>query len=328
VTVPTLAADRLIVTVPGTSIRILDGVDLALHPRRIHALVGESGSGKTTLLRALSGLVPISGGQIRCGTDVVARPGQSLGKAIARTSAMLFQDPLAALSPRRTVAQLLLDTLTFKGVARSLARRRAEELLGMVGLAPAFLTRYPFELSGGQARRVAFARALAQDPRILLADEPTAGLDMSLQGEIMGLIRTARDELGLAILIVTHNLSVVRHLADEVTVLYLGQVMEHGPSAEVAARPAHPYTRVLTMSELRTAAPLDPMAVPTLAEPPSLHQRQQGCAFANRCPQALAQCDKVVPPEQHFAEGRRSRCHLDAQQVMAMTGTERVLPQA
>ncbi|MEZ5753413.1 MAG: ABC transporter ATP-binding protein [Paracoccaceae bacterium] len=272
------------------------------------ALVGESGSGKTTLARAVMGLQPVSRG-------TMAVDGQPLASAadfarMRRQSAMMFQDATASLSPRLTVGYLITEPFRIHGQPLADPETTARDLLAMVGLPPAIARRYPHELSGGQARRVGVARALALKPRLLIADEPTAGLDVSVQAEVLNLLSDLRRDMGLAYLIITHNLALVRHVADRVVVLYLGRVVEQGPTAHVFANPAHPYTASLIAAEPKPDPRQRRADLAIRGEVPSVLRRPSGCEFHARCPIARDLCRQVAPALAITGPGRLARCHF------------------
>ena len=219
------------------AIDAVSGVSLTVEEGKTYGIVGESGSGKTTLARAVAGLHHASEGSIRYrGQELVDLPEAEFRK-LRREVVMMFQDPIGSLSPRLTVKSLITEPFRIQGLKGRDLDAEAKRLLTMVGLPPEFAARYPYQISGGQARRVGVARALALDPKLLIADEPTAGLDVSIQGEMLNLLAKLQDELGLAIMIITHNLNVVRHITDKVGIMYLGKLVEEGPTEEVF-RPA------------------------------------------------------------------------------------------
>lgn len=303
-----LEAEGVHVGLPGARRRggpdILSGVSLSLAPAEALGLVGESGSGKTTLARALLGLVPAQG---RVAFE--GRAGAGATAALRRRAAILFQDPVASLSPRLSVGRAVTEPFVIHGLSVD-RPAKAAELLDRVGLPAALAARYPHELSGGQARRVCVARALALSPALLVADEPTAGLDVSVQGEVLNLLATLREEAGLALLVISHNLAVVRHLADRVAVLYLGRLVEEGPAEAVFADPLHPYTRGLLASEPSPDPRRRRTQAPVTGEIPSLLSRPSGCPFHPRCPRAVARCRAEAPALRPLAPGRRAACHL------------------
>jgi oligopeptide/dipeptide ABC transporter ATP-binding protein len=274
------------------------------------ALVGESGSGKSTLARAIFGLVRPAAGSIRFAGHELVGLGDRALKPHRRSMAMMFQDPVASLSPRLTVRSLVAEPFRIHRERTKDLEREATRLLELVGLSGAFLGRYPHELSGGQARRVGVARALALSPRLVVADEPTAGLDVSVQGEVLNLLTRLRRELGLTYVIITHNLAMVRHVGDEVGVMYLGRLVEQGPTREVFRRPAHPYTHGLLAAVPQPDPDRRRGDVELKGEIPSLRIRPAGCEFHTRCAFAAARC-RVEPPDlTTIAAGRLVRCHF------------------
>ena len=286
------------------------GVSFDLAPARTLALVGESGSGKTTLGRALNGLVEPSSGRIRF--NGVDRPGRSgsAWKRWRRQMAMMFQDPVGSLSPRLAVRSLIAEPLAIHGTGSRDLAAEAERLLSLVGLPSDFGGRYPHELSGGQARRVGVARALSLGPQLVIADEPTAGLDVSVQGEILNLMGRLQQELGLAYLLITHNLAIVRHVSDRLAVMYLGRLVETGPTDDVFARPAHPYTHALLAAQPQPDPDRRRLTVELSGEVPSLRNRPPACEFHTRCPFAQPLCREVAPELREIAPQRRVRCHF------------------
>ena len=289
---------------------ILCGVSLSVGRGQSVALVGESGSGKTTLARAVMGLQPFSAGTVTfAGEAVQGRAGLA---RLRRQAAMMFQDAAASLSPRLTVGTLVTEPLRVHG--QSVADHTARDLLATVGLPPAMAARYPHELSGGQARRVGVARALALRPQLVIADEPTAGLDVSVQAEVLNLMSDLRADMGLAYLIITHNLALVRHVADRVVVLYLGRVVEEGPTAQVFASPAHPYTASLIAAEPKPDPRQRRTNLAIRGEVPSILRRPEGCEFHPRCPLVQDICRQSAPALVATGPGRQARCHFTASQ--------------
>jgi oligopeptide/dipeptide ABC transporter ATP-binding protein len=285
-------------------------VSFELREAKTFALVGESGSGKTTLGRALIGLIPPASGRIRFGGS--DRPGRSSSawKRWRRQMAMMFQDPVGSLSPRLTVRSLISEPLAIHGAGPQDRDAEARRLLGLVGLPTDFGSRFPHELSGGQARRVGVARALSLNPRLVIADEPTAGLDVSVQGEILNLMNRLQRELGLAYLLITHNLPIVRHVSDRLAVMYLGRLVETGPTDQVFARPAHPYTHGLLAAQPHPDPERRRMTAELSGEVPSLRNRPPACEFHTRCPFAQQICREVAPELREIAPGRQTRCHF------------------
>jgi oligopeptide/dipeptide ABC transporter ATP-binding protein len=285
-------------------------VSFELREAKTFALVGESGSGKTTLGRALIGLIPPASGRIRFGGS--DRPGRSSSawKRWRRQMAMMFQDPVGSLSPRLTVRSLISEPLAIHGTGPQDRDAEARRLLGLVGLPTDFGSRFPHELSGGQARRVGVARALSLNPRLVIADEPTAGLDVSVQGEILNLMNRLQQELGLAYLLITHNLPIVRHVSDRLAVMYLGRLVETGPTDQVFARPAHPYTHGLLAAQPHPDPERRRMTAELSGEVPSLRNRPPACEFHTRCPFAQQICREIAPELREIAPGRQTRCHF------------------
>ena len=287
---------------------ILLDVSLGIAAGESVALVGESGSGKTTLARAVMGLQPISRGTMSLDDQRLSTAADFA--RMRRQAAMMFQDATASLSPRLTVGYLITEPFRIHGQPLADPETTARDLLAMVGLPPAIAGRYPHELSGGQARRVGVARALALKPRLLIADEPTAGLDVSVQAEVLNLLSDLRRDMGLAYLIITHNLALVRHVADRVVVLYLGRVVEQGPTAQVFANPAHPYTASLIAAEPKPDPRQRRADLAIRGEVPSVLRRPSGCEFHARCPLARDLCRQVAPALASTRPGRMARCHF------------------
>lgn len=309
-----LAIDDLSVDLPlggwmrRRALNILSGITLDLARGETLGLVGESGSGKTTLARAVLGLQPVSGGTLALDGAPLARAADFA--AVRRRTALMFQDAAASLSPRMTVGAAITEPFVIHGEPLPDRRARAAELLAEVGLPADMAARYPHELSGGQARRVGVARALALKPALVIADEPTAGLDVSVQAEILNLMADLKDRHGLSYLIITHNLALVRHVADRIAVLYLGRLVETGPTDRVFARPAHPYTRSLIAAEPRPDPRRRRADLAIKGEIPSVLKRPTGCEFHTRCPVARDRCRSEAPALRPLGPDRLARCHF------------------
>jgi len=295
--------------------RAVDGVSFVVPEGRIVGLVGESGCGKTTAARAVMGVLP---GSARRVGGRIAFKGQTLDEAAMkrlrwREIAYVPQSAMSSLDPVYSVGAQLVEVLTKRGDARRrAARRRAAELFDLVGLSERRLSDYPHQFSGGMRQRVAIAMALALEPSLVLADEPVTALDVIVQRQVLDMLRTLQQRLRLSMVLVTHDISVVAYLCDEVVVMYAGQIIESGPVREVLARPRHPYTM-----GLRNAFP-DLMAnalelVPIDGSPPDLRDPPPGCRFAPRCPFALAACTTGAALVGHNARGHVSACRRDGE---------------
>jgi len=295
----------------GIRQRFLDAVidvSFALHEGRTMALVGESGSGKSSLGRAIVGLQPFAAGHVLFeGRDPFAgrRGGNS---TYHRNVAVMFQDPHSSLSPRRCVRALIAEPFVIHGFRERDLQAEVERLLALVGLPKEFAERYPHQLSGGQARRVGVARAIALNPKLIVADEPTAGLDVSVQADILNLLLSLQQKLGLSYLIITHNLALVRHVSDETAIMYMGRFIEQGPTAEIFAAPAHPYTAALLAAQPKPDPDQRRTEAPLLGEVPSLLSRPSGCEFHNRCPRAQEACRRDLPDTYRPTPSRMHRC--------------------
>lgn len=281
------------------------GVSFTLEPGQTLGLVGESGSGKSTIARTLIGLKKSSGGSIHFdGAEISGASGRDWAR-LRREMSMMWQDPVGSLSPRLTVKSLVTEPLRINRLPAG--RAEAERLLGLVGLPAEFATRYPHQLSGGQARRVGVARALALDPKLLIADEPTAGLDMSVQGEVLNLLAEVQARSGVAIVIITHNLNLVRHVTDQMAIMYLGRFVEQGPTEQVFAHPRHPYTKALLAANPEPDPEARQERMALSGEVPSPVNRPSGCDFHPRCPWAREAC-AVREPGWAEEDGRGHRC--------------------
>jgi peptide/nickel transport system ATP-binding protein len=291
-------------------VRAVDGVSLRIDPGKVVALVGESGSGKSTVGRCVVRLLEPTAGTVRLqGVDVTHLSRRALRRH-RRAVSIVFQDPASSLDPRLDVGGVVGEPLRLMGVGRAERRRRVGDMLERVGLRRAVAERYPHELSGGQRQRVSIARALVSEPSLLVADEPTSALDLSVQASVLNLLTDLQRDLGFACLFITHDLSAVEYLADEVAVMYLGVLAEYGPREQIFESPKHPYTQALL-----SAAPLpDPVVqrqrrrvvlsgdIPTPLDPPS------GCRFHTRCPVADLRSRTEVPALRQVA-GRLVACH-------------------
>ncbi len=299
----------------GKPVHAVNGVSVELAAGEILCIIGESGSGKSVTLRALMRLLPERrarlGGRVEVdGRDVLALSPKQLRDMRGATVAMIFQEPMTALDPVYTIGAQITETVRrHRGGDAAAARQRALDLLELVGVPSAArrLDAYPHELSGGLRQRAMIALALSCGPKLLLADEPTTALDATVQIQVLLLLRRLRDELGMAIVFVTHDIGVAAEIADRVAVMYAGRIVEEGEVAEVLARPLHPYTMGLLASSVEQAEPgADIPAIP--GAPPDLRALPQGCPFAPRCPYVMPACTAALPPPCRPAPGRMALC--------------------
>lgn len=296
-------------------VKALDGVSVAIAEGQAHAIVGESGCGKTTLAKVLLGLEAPTAGQVLFhDKDFKKLGGAELAKARA-TLSVVFQDPFSSLNPRMTVEELITEPLRIHHATQPAKDRknRAVDLLRQVGMGEEHLARFPHEFSGGQRQRIAIARALALSPKLVVADEPVSALDVSVQAQILNLLKELKEQLNLSYLFITHDFSLVRFLCGTVSVMYLGRIVESGPTGRVLENPQHPYTEALL-----SAIPLaDPKVVRARAigktetvEIPFTDLISKGCRFRDRCPYAQAQCAAVDPRLEEAAAGHMVACKI------------------
>jgi oligopeptide/dipeptide ABC transporter ATP-binding protein len=291
----------------GSVLRAVDGVSLSVAAGRAVGLVGESGCGKSTVARSIVGLTRPSSGQILLDGQLL---GARRSRAQQRAVQMVFQDPYSSLNPRLTVRRVLTELLAVHGLATGpAAARRCAELVDQVGLAADALDRLPVSFSGGQRQRVAIARALAVQPRVLVADEPVSALDVSVQAVILATFGQLQEQLGLGLLLISHNLAVVRQVCERVAVMYLGRIVEIADRDEIFGSPRHPYTRALLAAAPRLHAP--PAPVPIRLEVPADASRPRGCAFHPRCPLATDRCRTEEPELTQVSgpQGHLAACH-------------------
>ncbi len=273
-------------------------------------LVGESGSGKSTLALAVAGLLKPQEGSIDfLGDRVNEMDSQSL-QTYRRQISYIWQNPVGSLSPRQAVGSLITEPYIVHGMKERDLKSEASRLLKMVGLPGHFATRYPHQLSGGQARRVGVARALALNPKLIIADEPTAGLDVSVQGEILNLLNRLQDDMGISMFVITHNLNIVRHISDRTAIMYMGRFVEQGPTDDIFSAPRHPYTLALLSANPEPDPDASIQRTELKGELPSLMNRPSGCEFHTRCPFVEQQCKDHFPVGSNVSQEHYLTCHF------------------
>jgi len=294
---------------PKATVRALDGVSFSLRPRQTLAVVGESGCGKSTLARQLTLIEPPSAGRLLLGGEATAGADGARLKALRQQVQMVFQNPFSSLNPRKSIAATLDEPLLINtALSKAERRERIEALITQVGLRPEHLARYPHMFSGGQRQRIAIARAMILQPRIVVADEPVSALDVSIQAQILNLFMDLQEQSGTSYVFISHNLSVVEHVADEVMVMYLGRAVELGEKRRIFAQPLHPYTRALMSATPALHAAERRERVLLKGELPSPLNPPSGCAFHKRCPMAVARCAQEAPLLREV-DGRQVACH-------------------
>ena len=290
------------------TVRAVDGVTLQVEKGETLGLVGESGCGKSTLAKCVMGLEGLTSGEIRF-------EGRSLGqwdeKDLRRRMQMIFQDPYSSLNPRQKINSIIREGLDIHGIGTPAERKaKVEELLGLVGLRPEHGGRYPHEFSGGQRQRVAVARTLALDPDLIVCDEPVSALDVSVQAQVLSLLKKLQKQFGLTYVFISHDLAVVSHISDRVAVMYLGHLMELAPSERLFAQPLHPYTEALLSAVLVPDPARRTERIPLTGDLPSPLNPPSGCPFHPRCPKAFDQCAGARPPLKEVDPGVQVACWL------------------
>ncbi|OCK61460.1 dipeptide ABC transporter ATP-binding protein [Bradyrhizobium sp. LMTR 3] len=307
-------ATRSVFGRPTAYVKAVDGISFTVEAGKTLALVGESGCGKSTVSRLVLRLIEPDAGNVRFeGRDLGALGANEL-RAFRRDAQIIFQDPYASLNPRMTVGQILSEPLALHDLVPAPRRReRVDELLRLVGLEPRFARRYPHEFSGGQRQRLAIARALAVEPKLIICDEPVSALDVSIRSQILNLLRDLQDRLGLAYIFVSHDLAVVKHIADRVAVMNLGGIVETADAEALFAAPRHPYSRAL-LSAIPVPKPQARRGRIVLeGEMPSALNPPSGCRFHTRCPYVIERCRTEIPPLLADGTGHATACHRTAE---------------
>jgi len=296
-------------------VHAVDGVDLRLAERETLGVVGESGCGKSTLGRTLARLYEPTAGTIRFDGEDISEAGGKRLKRLRKDVQVIFQDPLSSLNPRKTAGEIVGKPLSVHDIATGREREeRVDELFREVGLSPDVADRYPHEFSGGQRQRIGIARALAVEPRLIIADEPVSALDVSVQAQIINLMKRLQDEYGLSYVFIAHDLSVVRHVSDRIAVMYLGKVVEEGPTDAIFEAPQHPYTRSLLAAIPSVEGETGRRTVPLEGNPPSPIDPPSGCPFHTRCPEYIGgECEGDEPAladvGDDFGSAHLAACH-------------------
>jgi oligopeptide/dipeptide ABC transporter ATP-binding protein len=299
---------------PGRRIvRAVDGVSLTVHREETLGVVGESGCGKTTLARCLVRLTELTSGTVEFEGQDITRLSRRKLRPVRRNLQFVFQDPYASLNPRRRAGDIVADPLYVHGHGDTAAiRRRTEELFDVVGLSRTYLDRYPHEFSGGQRQRIGIARALALNPRLIVADEPVSALDVSIQAQVLNLFAELQDEFGLSYVFIAHDLGVVRHVSDRIAVMYLGEIVELADAEAVYAGPAHPYAEALlsAVPQIDDGTTVPRERITLAGDVSSAIAKPGGCAFHPRCRYAQERCRSERPTLSEVAPGRLAACHF------------------
>jgi oligopeptide/dipeptide ABC transporter ATP-binding protein len=296
---------------PSPTVYAVNGVSFAVQEGETFAIVGESGCGKSTLGRLLLRLLdPTEGDVIYRGRNITPLGGSAM-RALRREMQLIFQDPFASLNPSMTVGQIVGEPIELHGLARGAARKsRVADLLRTVGLQPEYADRFPHEFSGGQRQRIGIARALAGEPRLIVGDEPVSALDVSVQAQVINLLERLKHDLGLTLIMVAHDLAVIRHMSDRVAVMYLGEIVELAPVDVLFDTPLHPYTQALLQAIPVSSPRLRRERLALTGDLPSPTAPPPGCRFHPRCPHAKALCSEQKPANETLPDGRQLACHF------------------
>lgn len=297
---------------PKRKLTAVSDVSFEVGSQETLGLVGESGSGKTTLIRAIAGTVPLSSGHIFWEGDDLAKFDRRSRREVRKDMAMIFQDPLAALNPRMTAGQIIAEPLRthIPELNKTQIVNKVGEMMEKVGLLPNLANRYPHEFSGGQCQRIGIARALILNPKLVICDEPVAALDVSVRAQVVNLLQELQRELGMAMIFIAHDLSVIKHISTRIMVIYLGKVMEFAPAKELLNHPIHPYTRALIAS-VPVPDPIEERARPRVilsGDLPSPLDVPEGCVFESRCPEAREECASIQPVPEFYRSGHQAAC--------------------
>lgn len=304
--------ERVIYRHPKTYVRAVDDVSFTLYKGETLALVGESGCGKSTVARLLTGLYGLSQGSIKFDGQELSSMNKQQSLQMRRRLQMIFQDPYASLNPRWRVGHIITEPLrTHSTLSKTAQEARAAELLELVGLSTSDVNRYPHQFSGGQRQRISIARALALNPEFIVCDEPTSALDVSVQAQVLNLMKKLQNELGLSYLFISHNLAVIHHMANRVGVMYLGKIVEIAPRDKLFAQPRHPYTKML-LGAIPDMSGSGQRRVQVAGEVPNPLNPPSGCTFHPRCPLANERC-KQEAPQLLELQGIQIACHAVAE---------------
>ena len=307
-----VAADGNWPWIPKRKLTAVRDVSFEVDSQETLGLVGESGSGKTTLIRAIAGTVPLSSGRILWEGNDLAHFDSRSRRQVRKEMAMIFQDPLAALNPRMTAGQIIAEPIRthMPELNKTQIVTKVGEIMEKVGLLPNLANRYPHEFSGGQCQRIGIARALILNPKLVICDEPVAALDVSVRAQVVNLLKELQRELGMAMIFIAHDLSVIKHISTQIMVIYLGKVMEFAPAKELLSDPIHPYTRALIAS-VPIPDPIEERARPRVilsGDLPSPLEVPEGCVFESRCPEARTECGSIQPKPELYRTGHQVAC--------------------